>query len=190
LGRIGLAFRSFFALLFNGKLSDELIQDLGLTRRVAKGGGSSTAQAATAAAAKPATAAAGPADGAVQILALLQRESRLIDFFLEDISAYSDDQIGAAVRPVHDSCRTVLERHLKLGPVIDGVEGATTRLATAGIDAKDTARLKIVGNVPPDGNVTAGVLRHRGWRVEKVDLPQLKAGERALIVAPAEIEVE
>jgi hypothetical protein len=187
LGRIVLAFRSFFALLFSGKLPDDLIQQLGLTRRVAKGA-PSPAQGSPAA--KPAPAAAGPADGAVQILALLQRESRLIDFFLEDIAAYSDDQIGAAVRPVHDSCRTVLERHLKLGPVIDGVEGATTRLATAGIDAKDTTRLKIVGNVPPDGNVAAGILRHRGWQVQKVDLPLLKSGERALIVAPAEIEVE
>jgi hypothetical protein len=189
LGRIALAFRSFFALLFSGKLSDDLVQKLGLTRRVAKGS-PAAAQPAAAAPAKAAPAAAGPADGAVQILALLQRESRLIDFFLEDIAAYSDDQIGAAVRPVHESCRATLERHLKLGPVIDGVEGATTRLATAGIDAKDTVKLKVVGNVPPDGKVTAGILRHRGWQVEKVDLPPLKVGERALVVAPAEIEVE
>jgi hypothetical protein len=189
LGRIVLAFRSFFALLFSGKLPDDIVQRLNLTRRVAKGS-PNPAQPAAAAPAKATPAAAGPADGAVQMLALLQRESRLVDFFLEDISAYSDDQIGAAVRPVHESCRAVLERHLTLRPVIDGVEGAATRLAAAGIDSKDTVKLKIVGNVPPDGKVTAGILRHRGWQVEKVDLPALKAGERAMVVAPAEIEVE
>ena len=186
MGRISLAFRCSFSLLFSGKLSDQLVLDLGLTRRVAK----PAAAAAPSTAAKPAPPAAGPADGAVQILALLQRESRLIDFFLEDIAAYSDDQIGSAIRPVHESCRAVLDRHLKLGPVIDGVEGTATKLATAGIDPKDTAQVKIVGNVPPDGKVTGGVLRHRGWRAEKVDLPRLQPGERAMIVAPAEIEVE
>jgi hypothetical protein len=74
--------------------------------------------------------------------------------------------------------------------VIDGVEGTLTRLATAGLDAKDTTSVKVIGNVPPDGKVEAGILRHRGWKVERVDLPTLKAGERAVVLAPAEIEVE
>ena len=62
--------------------------------------------------------------------------------------------------------------------------------ATAGLEAKDTARLKLVGNVPADGKVEGGILRHRGWKAETVNLPSMQAGERALIVAPAEIEVE
>ena len=41
---------------------------------------------------------------AVQILAALQREGRLIDFLEEDLSAYEDAQIGAAVRNIHQGC--------------------------------------------------------------------------------------
>jgi hypothetical protein len=184
---IGLAFKAFFSLLIKGKLSDVLIYELGLTRRVTK------APPAAAAASKPSAPAqtgAEASDGAVQILALLQRESRLIDFLLEDISAYSDEQIGAAIRPVHENSRAALERALRLQPVIDGVEGTLTQLASASLTAKDTGKVKIVGNVPPDGNVEAGILRHRGWKVDRVDLPVLKAGERATVIAPAEIEVE
>jgi hypothetical protein len=185
LSRIVVAFRSFFALLFSGKLPDDIVQELGLTRRVAK-----AATPTSAAPAKAAPTGPGPADGAVQIIALFQRESRLIDFFQEDISSYSDDQIGAAIRPVHESCRAVLDRHLRLAPVIDGVEGTTARLASAGISPGDATQVKVVGNVPPDGKVEAGILRHRGWKVDRVELPPLKAGERATVVAPAEIEVE
>jgi hypothetical protein len=187
--RIGLAFRSFFAILFKGKLPDDIAYELGLVRRVAKGQ-PSPPESAPASAARPAVQAAGPTDGAVQILALLQRESRLVDFVLEDIAEYTDEQVGSAVRPVHESCRATLQRHLKLAPVIDGVEGTVTKLATAGIDAKDATSVKIVGNVPPDGKVDAGILRHRGWKAERLDLPSLRPGERATVIAPAEIEVE
>jgi hypothetical protein len=187
--RIGLAFRSFFAILFKGRLPDDIVYELGLVRRVGKG---PTAAPKSEASGQPKSspAAAGPSDGAVQILALLQRESRLMDFLLEDIAEYTDDQVGSAVRPVHESCRATLQRHLKLAPVIDGVEGTVTRLATAGVDAKDASSVKIVGNVPPDGKVDAGILRHRGWKAERLDLPSLRPGERATVIAPAEIEVE
>ncbi|MBK5294325.1 MAG: DUF2760 domain-containing protein [Acidobacteriia bacterium] len=169
-----------------GKLPEEVVVELGLMRRAAP----VVSKTAAKPAASPQAAAAGPSDGAVQMLALLQRESRIVDFLMEDIGGYSDEQVGSALRGVHEQCRTVLNRHLKLSPVVDGVEGTQTRLAAAGLDAKDTARLKLVGNVPADGKVEAGILRHRGWRAEMVDLPALKAGERAMIVAPAEIEVE
>ena len=38
--------------------------------------------------------------GAVQILALLQREGRLLDFLMEEIDSYKDAQIGAVFRSV------------------------------------------------------------------------------------------
>jgi len=176
-----LAFKSFFAVLFTGKLSDQAAYELGLMRRMAPP-----------AAPKPAapTAQSGPADGAVQMLALLQSESRLVDFLQEDIAGYSDEQVGAAMRGVHEKCRGVLARHVKLAPIVDGVEGTPTRLASAGLDPKDASMVKLVGNVPPDGNVESGILRHRGWQVERMDLPALKRGGKMPIVAPAEIEVE
>ena len=124
----------------------------------------------------------GPADGAVQILSVLQRDARLVDFLMEDISAYSDEQVGAAVRDVQLQSRQSLERYLKLQPVIDGVEGDFTK--TEGLQV---SQLKLVGNVPPSGKAPGGLLRHKGWKAEKVELPKLPPGN---VLAPAEIEVE
>ena len=102
----------------------------------------------------------------------------------EDIAAYDDDQIGAAVRSLHDQARDSLARYLSLQPVIDGVEGAYTRPATT-----DPAAVKFIGNVPA-GKPEGGVLRHKGWRAAKVDLPVLNPKQDASFIAPAEIEVE
>ncbi len=190
MSNFSLAFKSFFSLLFSGKLPEDVQIALNLTRRIVTPGNAKPAEAAAAAKPAPVVEAAKAADGAVQILAILQREARLIDFLEEDITPYTDEQVGAAVRDIHKNSRAALARHVALRPVVDGVEGTNTNLASAGLDAKDTTRLRIVGNVPADGKVEAGVLRHRGWRVEKVDLPATPMGKKAAILAPAEIEVE
>jgi hypothetical protein len=171
--RLILAFRSFFAILFKGALPDDLAAALGLSRRV-------VAKPAPA----PTSAAATPSDGALQILAILQRDSRLIDFLMEDVSAYSDDQVGAAVRSLHDQCRDALNRYVQLAPVIDGVEGTFTRLASI-----DPSSVKLLGNVPPQPTA-GGVLRHKGWRCVKVDLPALQGKQDMKVIAPAEVEIE
>ena len=190
MSNLSLAFKSFFSLLFSGKLPEDVQIALNLTRRIVTPTGAAKPAAEAAAAVPKAVESAKAADGAVQILSILQREARLIDFLEEDIAAYSDEQVGAAVRDIHKNSRAALERHVKLAPVVDGVEGTNTNLASAGLDAKDTLRLRIVGKVPADGKVDAGILRHRGWRVEKVDLPATPMGKKATILAPAEIEVE
>jgi len=175
LNRIFLAFRSFFNILFQGRLSDPVITELGLTRPAA------ARPTATAPASTPTFTAS---DGALQILSILQRDSRLLDFLMEDIAAYSDDQIGAAVRELHDQCRDAVSRYVSLQPVIDGVEGTFTQTPS-----KDPNLVKFVGNVPatpPSG----GILRHKGWRAAKVDLPAVPARQDATILAPAEIEIE
>ena len=172
MSRISQAFRSFFSILFSGVLPADIAQAFGYSKVI-------PIKATPAPAPKPQS---GPADGAVQILSALQRDARLVDFLMEDISAYSDDQVGAAVRDVQLQSRQTLERYLKLQPVIDGVEGDFTK--TDGLAA---ASVKLVGNVPPSGKAAGGVLRHKGWKAEKVDLPTLPPGN---ILAPAEIEVE
>jgi hypothetical protein len=172
--RLSLAIRCFFQILAHGKLSDAALAGLRLVRRAA----------AAAAPQAPVAPAVRPADGALQILAILQRDSRLIDFLMEDIASYSDGQIGAAVRELHGQCRDSLARHVSLEPVIDGVEGTYAKAPSA-----DPNRVKFIGNVPatpPPG----GLLRHKGWRAAKVDLPALAAGRDASIIAPAEIEIE
>ena len=171
MSRIALAFRSFFAILFTGKLPGDIAQSLGFAP--------SRPQTP---AAKPAPQAR-PADGALQILGILQRDSRLIDFLMEDIAGYSDDQVGAAVRNLHDQSRDSLNRYLRLAPVIDAVEGSFTK-----IDSNDPASVKLLGNVPATGKASGGVLRHKGWRAEKIDLPPLAPTHS--ILAPAEIEIE
>jgi Domain of unknown function (DUF2760) len=173
LSRIALAFRSFFAILFTGQLPGDIAQAFGFTQ-----------VKSPTPAAKPAPQAR-PSDGALQILGLLQRDSRLIDFLMEDISAYADDQVGAAVRSLHDQCRDSLNRYLRLAPVIDAVEGSFTKLET-----NDPATVKLLGNVPVSGKAPGGILRHKGWRAEKIDLPPTPPSQSVTVIAPAEVEVE
>lgn len=123
-------------------------------------------------------------DPAVSLLALLQREGRLVDFLREDIAAYPDAQVGAAVRAIHASCRKVLDEHLALEPVRSEEEGARV-LVERDFDA---SAIRLTGNVsgkPP----FRGILRHRGWRTRRVELPADPLGQDPSIVAPAEVEI-
>ena len=98
---------------------------------------------------------------------MLQREARVLDFFMEDIAAYSDDQVGAAARDVHENTRNILVRHFAPAPVIDAVEGSMACPPDG-----NPALVKYIGNVPASGRPPAGVLRHRGWRATAVSLPR------------------
>jgi hypothetical protein len=118
------------------------------------------------------------------MLALLQRDGRLVDFLAEDVTPYPDTQLGAAVRTVHESCRQVLERYVKLEPVIRSEEDQPVTVP-AGFDP---ASIKLIGNItgkPP----LRGLLRHRGWRATQVNLPSLPEGTSRSVVAPAEVEI-
>jgi hypothetical protein len=170
LGRISLAFQAFFSLLFGGKLSDGVLTELNLVPRVKTPP-------------KPEAPAVKTSDGALQLLGIFQRDARLVDFLMEDLSSYGDEQVGAAVRSLHESSRKTLLQYFRLSPVIDGVEGAFTKVS----DAKS---VKLVGNVPPDGKAAGGVLRHRGWRVDSVSLPAIAPKSDVALIAPAEVEVE
>lgn len=127
-----------------------------------------------------------PSDGpAVQMLAILQRQGRLIDFLQEDLGLYDDAQIGAAVRSIHEGCKQALTEHVKLEPIYQEPEGSSVVLQP-GFDP-NAVRLtgNVVGNPP-----FRGELRHRGWRVAKITLPQRVDGQaQEQIVAPAEVEV-
>ncbi|MBZ5592213.1 MAG: DUF2760 domain-containing protein [Acidobacteriia bacterium] len=173
MGRIWLAIRSFFSILFHGSLPEDAVLQLGLVRR-----GTPKRPAASA------PAAPRVSDGALQMLSIMQRDSRLIDFIMEDVATYSDEQVGAAVRGLHDQARESLSRYVKLEPVIDGVEGTFTKPAVS-----DPAAVKFVGNVPA-GKPAGGLLRHKGWRAGKIDLPPLNPKQDSSIIAPAEIEIE
>jgi hypothetical protein len=137
-------------------------------------------------AAPPAPAARpGPAtDAALQLLALLQQEGRLIDFLEQDVASFSDADVGSAARVVHDGCRRALRAHAKLLPVRTEEEGARVTLA-AGFSPDE---IKLTGNVVGDAPFT-GVLRHRGWRVTELVLPTAVRSYDARVLAPAEVEL-
>lgn len=132
---------------------------------------------------KPAVTHAAPT-AALQLLAILQREGRFIDFLQEDIAGFSDADIGAAARVVHVGCKRALDQHLSLAPVRTETEG-TPIVLEPGYDA---ARNRVTGNVvgaPP----FKGRLAHPGWEVRSIDLPRLAEGHLAEVVAPAEVEI-
>jgi len=178
--RISYALRCFFSLLLKGQIPDSIARELGKAPPAAP-------ESLRSAQPQPPETGGRPADygRAVQMLALLQREGRLIDFLVEDISPYPDAQLGAAVRSVHSSCRQVLERYVKLEPIIASEEDRPVTVQ-AGFDP---AAIKVIGNIagkPP----LRGLLRHRGWRAKELDLPALPGGAGRDVVAPAEVEIQ
>ena len=172
MNRLSFAFRSFFSILFGGKLPADIARAYGFV----------SSKVAPPPKAAPQVRAS---DGALQLLAILQRDARLLDFLMEDVSGYSDDQVGAAVRNLHEQARTALTRHVQLAPVIDGVEGTYAK-----IEASEPNAVKLLGNVPASGKAPGGMLRHKGWRANRIDLPALSGSQKPELIAPAEIEIE
>ncbi|CAE6752853.1 DUF2760 domain-containing protein [Paraburkholderia aspalathi] len=187
LGRISLAVSTFFSILGDGEFAAGVLR--------LRNSGAAAASAAPAPTPAPAAAPA-PApqpaptlkeaspDAALQLLGLLQRDARFIDFVEEDIKTYSDADIGAAARLVHDGCRTTLREHFTIRPVRDEAEGSRVTLAE-GFDAT-SIRLtgNVVGKAPFNGSIS-----HRGWRVDEVRLPKLTDSHNAKVIAPAEVEL-
>ncbi len=125
-----------------------------------------------------------PSGAPLRLLALLQREGRLLDFLLEDIQVYADLQVGAAVRDIHRQCHTALKEHLVLEPVLPQSEGSPVEVP-AGFDP---SAIRLVGNVtgqPP----FRGTLQHHGWRVKELKLAPSPEGQDEFILMPAEVEL-
>lgn len=142
----------------------------------------SVAVAAAAPAAAPVRAV--ESESAQQLLALLQSEARLIDFFQEDIAGASDEDIGAVARTVHEGGRKVLGAYLEIAPVRSEDEETAITLP-AGYDA---ASIRVTGNVTGSAPFT-GRLVHKGWRVTSTRLPKVTDGHDVSILAPAEVEL-
>jgi hypothetical protein len=181
LSRLSLAVGTFFAVLGDRELAVQV-------RRLRDGTVAAPVTAPQpAAAATPASAPtikeASP-ESALQLLGLLQRGARFVDFVEEDIAGYSDADIGAAARLVHDGCRTTLREHFTIRPVREEAEGSRVTLA----DGFDATAIRLTGNVvgkPPfSGNIS-----HRGWRVAEVRLPMLTKTHDATVIAQAEVEL-
>jgi hypothetical protein len=117
-----------------------------------------------------------------RLLAVLQRDSRFLDFFMDDINAAADEQILAFVKKMHPECQASLKDHLVLEPVMSQTEGDTVEVP-AGFDP---SAIRVLGNVtgePP----FRGTLQHRGWRVREIKLAPPPAGQDEFVIQPAEV---
>jgi len=123
-------------------------------------------------------------DAALQLLGLLQKEARFIDFIKEDVAAYSDADIGIAARVVHDGCNKAINEYFTLETVRSDQEGSRITLAK-GFDA---SKVRLTGNIVGEAPFS-GTLIHKGWQVTDIRLPKLTKGHNAKIVAAAEVEL-
>jgi hypothetical protein len=182
--RLFLAFAAFFRVLFDAAFAGGVARlKRGDTPRPQASAPPDLARAPEGAL-RPPKLREVPVDSALQLLGLLQREGRLIDFLQEDVASYSDADIGAAARVVHDGVKKALGTHVTLERVRGESEGSRITLAR-GFSASE---VRLVGNVvgePP----FSGTLNHAGWRVTQIELPKLSDGHDLKIIAPAEVEL-
>ena len=123
-------------------------------------------------------------EAALQLLTLLQQDARFIDFIQEDLSGYSDADIGAAARVVHEGSKKTLDTYFTLEPIRNEDEETSVSLA----EGFNASEVRLTGNVVGSAPFN-GTLIHKGWKVTHVKLPKLAAEHDASIVAPAEVEL-
>jgi hypothetical protein len=122
----------------------------------------------------------------VHFLGLLQEKGRLVDFLMDDITGYSDAQVGAAGRVLHEGCKAALLEHFGIRALREEGEGSKVTVPSG--YAPDEYRL--VGRISGEAPFT-GTLVHHGWKAEWVKLPRLMRmnADRLPAIAPAEVEL-
>ncbi|MCH9610337.1 MAG: hypothetical protein S4CHLAM81_05040 [Chlamydiales bacterium] len=117
----------------------------------------------------------------LRLLYILQKNGRLVDFLKEDISGFTDEQVGAAVRKIHEESRKSLEECVRLRPLYPDEEGAEVTVP----QGYDRGHIKVVGRIKGSAPYK-GVLRHKGWKAERPSLD----GIGSSVVCPAEVEIQ
>jgi hypothetical protein len=123
-------------------------------------------------------------EAALQFLGLLQKEARFIDFIKEDITNYSDADVGVAARVVHEGCNKALNEHFTLASIRSEQEGEKITLP----QGFDSSLVRLTGNIIGSAPFT-GTLVHRGWQVTDIRMAKLTQGHNANILAAAEVEL-
>lgn len=170
MSKLGTAVRAFFRALGDEKFA----------RRVAAWMESGEEAPAKAAAAKVQVR-----HDALGVVAVLQREARLVDFLREPIGGYTDAQVGAAVRDIHRDAGKALERMFGLKPLLERSEGEAVEVE----EGYDPGRIRLAGNVA--GNPPyRGKVCHPGWLATRCEVPEWTgSGEAAWVVAPADVQI-
>jgi hypothetical protein len=189
--RVALSFVAFFAVLFNKQFATQVYQlrkeqrgELLPTPAALPSPGALPVPGALPTEEQPTRKTAHDRHDALQLLSMFQRDGRLIDFLQEDIAAFSDAEVGAAARAVHDGCSKALQSYFALEPVYCEPEGASIVVK----DGFDPSAVRLTGNVmgsPP----FRGSLKHHGWRAREVKMPSNPQGQDPAILAPAEVEL-
>lgn len=180
--RVFLAWSAYFRILLDGAFAERVAR-----AQLPEGSGtkSSTDPAEGVVAPVPATPMAKASSQprgreALQLLALLQRTGRFVDFLEQDITTFSDADVGVAARVVHEGCRKALRTHVTVAPIRSEEEGARVTIEEV------SPEISLVGNVSGSAPYR-GKLEHRGWRAARIDLPEMTADHDAFILAPAEV---
>ncbi|MGQ9606770.1 MAG: DUF2760 domain-containing protein [Thermogutta sp.] len=187
--RLGLAFRAFFAVLFDRVAAERVRTAFDNAVEAPPSGDIRPEPAAEKERSvlprdqRPPQKAA--KSDALILLEVLQREGRLIDFLKESIAEYGDAQVGAAVRDIHRDCAAALERIFAIRPAVDQGEGQSVELPSG----YDSGIYRLVGDVAGSGPYR-GILRHHGWKATACNLPVWTgSAQAAQVIAPAEVEV-
>ncbi|MDN3698281.1 DUF2760 domain-containing protein [Vibrio cortegadensis] len=123
-------------------------------------------------------------DSALQLLSIMQQEARLIDFLNEDLTSFTDEEVGAAARVIHSGGQKVLKEYVELSHI--RTEDEETRITVA--EGFNPQEVRLTGNVTGNAPFN-GTLVHKGWKADAINLPKLSANYDVSIIAPAEVEL-
>ncbi|MBN1981484.1 MAG: DUF2760 domain-containing protein [Chitinivibrionales bacterium] len=124
--------------------------------------------------------------GAILLLSMLQEKGRFVDFLMENILHYSDEQVGAAARVVHQGCRELIIDSFNPQPLSAVKEDEAINLEQ---DYPKTD-YKLNGTIPQTAQLR-GTVVHKGWRAQQLKLPRLIQPEQLVerrVIAPAEVQ--
>lgn len=133
------------------------------------------------------SAAKGSAEAEViAFLGRMQEKGRLVDFLMDDISGYPDQDVGQAARVVYEGCRAVLKEHFAIEPLHASAEGSRVTVPQGYRTAEFQLSGRLTGEAP-----FQGTLLHRGWKVTSARLPKVMTKEEGELptLAPAQVEV-
>jgi hypothetical protein len=176
--RLWLSWGAYFRILFDGRFAAQVAA----LREGAAAGVAALPVPEQTTSTSAVSKALAPGAEALQLLSLLQRDGRFVDFIEQDITSFSDQDVGAAARVVHEGCRKALHSHAHVESVRAEAEGSRLTLERA------DGSVKLVGNVAGSAPYQ-GVLRHRGWRVRDLKLPTRLGEHDPNLIAPAELEL-
>lgn len=118
-------------------------------------------------------------------LFLLQREARLMDFLLEDISGAPDELVGAGVREIHQKAKSFIREKMQITPIFSQEQGDPITVET-GFNPSEVVLTGHFEGSPP----FQGILCHHGWKVKADTIPAIPDWfNKAPLLAQAQIEI-